>query len=137
MKSKSQFGKYFPLFFFCFPLNLGTDAIVFAPMLFVLLAAFSIIANPRMPWLEIYRRTICVRRGRQYIAQGEFDAMAVFQATGVPAVSLPNGASSLPLEVLPLLEKFDKLYLWMDHDGPGQAGVDKFVQKLVRNRACM
>lgn len=61
--------------------------------------------------------------------------MAVYQATNIPAVSLPNGASSLPLEVLPLLERFDKIYLWMDHDGPGQAGVDKFVQKLVRERA--
>lgn len=61
--------------------------------------------------------------------------MAVYQATNKPAVSLPNGASSLPLEVLPLLERFDKIYLWMDHDGAGQAGVDKFVQKLVRNSA--
>lgn len=58
--------------------------------------------------------------------------MAVYQATNKPAVSLPNGASSLPLDVLPLLERFDKVYLWMDHDGAGQAGVDKFVQKLVR-----
>lgn len=61
--------------------------------------------------------------------------MAVYQATGIPAVSLPNGASSLPLEVLPLLERFEKVYLWMDHDGPGQAGVDKFVKKLVSRRA--
>lgn len=61
--------------------------------------------------------------------------MAVYQATGIPAVSLPNGASSLPLEVLPLLERFEKVYLWMDHDGPGQAGVDKFVEKLVSGRA--
>eukprot|EP00752_Nemacystus_decipiens_P012825 g11358.t1 len=64
------------------------------------------------------------------LTEGEFDAMAVYQATNKPAVSLPNGASSLPLEVLPLLERFDKIYLWMDHDGAGQAGVDKFVQKL-------
>ena len=70
-------------------------------------------------------------------SQGEFDAMAVYQATNVPAVSLPNGASSLPLEVLPLLERFDKIYLWMDHDGAGQAGVDTFVRKLVRDwRIC-
>lgn len=60
--------------------------------------------------------------------------MAVYQATNVPAVSLPNGASSLPLEVLPLLERFEKIYLWMDHDGAGQAGVDKFVRKLVGDR---
>lgn len=57
--------------------------------------------------------------------------MAVYQATGVPAVSLPNGASSLPLGILPLLERFTTIYLWMDNDGPGQAGVDRFVHKLV------
>jgi hypothetical protein len=31
------------------------------------------------------------------LTEGEFDAMAVHQATGVPAVSLPNGCNSLPV----------------------------------------
>lgn len=62
--------------------------------------------------------------------------MAVYQATGMPAISLPNGASSLPLGVLPLLERFDKLYVWMDHDGPGEASVEKFVHKLVSVVQC-
>jgi len=39
------------------------------------------------------------------------------QATGLPAVSLPNGARSLPVQVLPLLERFRRIYLWMDDDG--------------------
>ena len=30
------------------------------------------------------------------ITEGEYDAMAVYQATGRAAVSLPNGAASLP-----------------------------------------
>lgn len=30
------------------------------------------------------------------VTEGEFDAMAVHQETGLPAVSLPNGANSLP-----------------------------------------
>mmetsp|Transcript_54479 Transcript_54479/g.108145 ORF Transcript_54479/g.108145 Transcript_54479/m.108145 type:complete len:767 (+) Transcript_54479:17-2317(+) len=64
------------------------------------------------------------------VTEGEYDAMAVHQGTGLAAVSLPNGAGSLPLDVLPLLEKFEKIYLWMDHDAPGQAGVEKFVKKL-------
>ncbi|CAM9640212.1 unnamed protein product, partial [Ectocarpus sp. 13 AM-2016] len=68
------------------------------------------------------------------LTEGEYDAMAVYQATGKPAVSLPNGASSLPLEVLPFLERFNKIFLWMDHDGAGQAGVDKFVLKLGTRR---
>jgi len=46
------------------------------------------------------------------------------------ALSLPNGASSLPLEVLPLLEPFDRIYLWMDDDSHGQEGATKFAQKL-------
>jgi hypothetical protein len=38
----------------------------------------------------------------------------------MPCVSLPNGASSLPPKVLPLLERFDRIYLWMDDDVAGQ-----------------
>ncbi|OQR85631.1 twinkle protein [Achlya hypogyna] len=64
------------------------------------------------------------------VTEGEFDAMAVYQATGLPAVSLPNGCRSLPPAVLPLLERFETIYLWMDSDVHGQDSLDKFVQKL-------
>lgn len=44
------------------------------------------------------------------------------------AISLPNGASSLPPQVLPLLERFERIYLWMDDDVPGQVhNIDIFV----------
>lgn len=69
------------------------------------------------------------------LTEGEYDAMAVSQATGMPAVSLPNGCRSLPVEVLPLLERFEKIYLWMDNDGPGQEGAEKFAKKLGLNRS--
>eukprot|EP00743_Colponemidia_sp_Colp-15_P007121 GILK01007682.1.p1 GENE.GILK01007682.1~~GILK01007682.1.p1 ORF type:complete len:818 (-),score=127.08 GILK01007682.1:134-2587(-) len=68
------------------------------------------------------------------ITEGEFDAMAVYQATGYPTVSLPNGASSLPVQVLPWLERFDTIYLWMDEDLPGQEGAKKFAHKLGEHR---
>jgi twinkle protein len=48
--------------------------------------------------------------------EGEYDCMAAHQATGLPAISLPNGASSLPIGLLPQLEQFQKIYLWMDND---------------------
>lgn len=54
--------------------------------------------------------------------------MSVFQATGVPSVSLPNGASSLPLECCQMLEDYDKIYLWMDADQIGQQNAEKFAQ---------
>lgn len=68
------------------------------------------------------------------VTEGEYDAMAVYEATGRPAVSLPNGCRSLPLEVLPLLERFDTIYLWMDNDGPGREGAEKFANKLGAKR---
>jgi twinkle protein len=55
---------------------------------------------------------------------------AVHQATGKPAVSLPNGCRSLPVEVLTMLQRYKKIYLWMDNDGPGQEGCEKFSEKL-------
>lgn len=68
------------------------------------------------------------------LTEGEFDAMAVFQATGRPAVSLPNGARSLPVSLLPALERFKKIYLWMDDDIPGQEGAQHFARKLGMQR---
>ncbi|KAL7553107.1 hypothetical protein ACHAWF_016365 [Thalassiosira exigua] len=64
------------------------------------------------------------------VTEGEFDAMAVYQATGRAAVSLPNGCRSLPAEVLALLERIDVVYLWMDDDGPGREGAEMFARKL-------
>jgi twinkle protein len=68
------------------------------------------------------------------LTEGEYDAMAVWQATQRPAVSLPNGCRSLPLEVLPLLEEFSKIYLWMDNDIAGQEGAEQFAKKLGLRR---
>lgn len=68
------------------------------------------------------------------ITEGEYDAMAVYQATGRHAVSLPNGCRSLPVEVLPMLERFESVYLWMDNDGPGRDGAEVFAKKIGINR---
>lgn len=55
------------------------------------------------------------------ITEGEFDAMAVNQATEIPAVSLPNGTNSLPTELVPFFDRFEQIYLWLDADEPGRA----------------
>jgi twinkle protein len=46
--------------------------------------------------------------------------MAVHQATGLPALSLPNGAGNLPDVVIPFLDQFKKIILWMDNDAVGK-----------------
>lgn len=68
------------------------------------------------------------------LTEGEFDAMAVRQATGAFAVSLPNGCRSLPVQVLPYLERFKTIYLWMDDDVSGREGASKFATKLGLGR---
>eukprot|EP01132_Coremiostelium_polycephalum_P011287 gene11287-13822_t len=64
------------------------------------------------------------------ITEGEYDAMAVYQETKIPTISLPNGAHSLHISLLPMLERFERIYLWMDDDVPGQEGAVKFSEKL-------
>jgi twinkle protein len=68
------------------------------------------------------------------ITEGEFDAMAVNQVTNLPAISLPNGASNLPNQLIPILEKFERVYLWMDNDEAGQINLENFATKLGVNR---
>lgn len=64
------------------------------------------------------------------LTEGEFDAMAVYQSTGRPAVSVPNGANSLPVDVLQMLERFETIYLWMDADAAGSRAVEQFARKI-------
>lgn len=64
------------------------------------------------------------------ITEGEYDAMSVYQETGIPALSLPQGANSLPDNVLPYLDNFEKIYLWMDNDEAGLMNVPKIASKL-------
>jgi len=68
------------------------------------------------------------------VTEGEYDAMAVYQSTGRPAISLPNGCRSFPVEMLPMLERFEQIILWMDNDGPGQEGAEVFARKLGPQR---
>ena len=68
------------------------------------------------------------------ITEGEYDAMAVYQATGIPSISLPNGATSLPVRLLPLLENMKEIILWMDFDRVGQDNAQRFAKKLGQGR---
>jgi twinkle protein len=56
--------------------------------------------------------------------------MACYQQTGIPSISLPNGSKSLPPDLIPALERYEKLYIWLDNDKAGQDGIEKIVKKL-------
>jgi twinkle protein len=71
------------------------------------------------------------------ITEGEFDAMAAYQSTGVPAVSLPFGASHLPDFLVKWLDAYPKLsviYLWLDEDDAGRLNAPKMSKKLGYRR---
>ncbi|KRX04592.1 P-loop containing nucleoside triphosphate hydrolase [Pseudocohnilembus persalinus] len=68
------------------------------------------------------------------VTEGEFDAMAAYQATGIPSVSLPNGANSFPNELIHLFDQFQKIYLWTDSDKQGQEAVTKISKIFGQER---
>lgn len=68
------------------------------------------------------------------ITRNELDAMAAYQATGIPGMSLPTSVYQLPQSILPLLERFSKIYLWLDDDVDGQLAAETFAHKLGESR---
>uniref|UniRef100_A0A7S2WSF3 SF4 helicase domain-containing protein n=1 Tax=Mucochytrium quahogii TaxID=96639 RepID=A0A7S2WSF3_9STRA len=64
------------------------------------------------------------------ITEGEFDAMAVYQATKIPTVSLPNGVESFSERYIPALKRFTKIYLWMDNDEAGTRAKNILIRSL-------
>lgn len=64
------------------------------------------------------------------LTEGEIDAMTIYQETKLPVISLPNGSKSLPIYLLPYLENFKKIHLWLDFDKSGKSSVFNFVNKI-------
>jgi len=78
--------------------------------------------------------TVPLNASELVLTTNELDAMAVWQSTGRPAVALPMGTSLLPVTLLPMLERFTRLYLWFSDDVPGQEAVERMGRKLGRDR---
>ena len=68
------------------------------------------------------------------LTSNEFDSLAVTQATRMPSLALPFGASALPPEILPFLEQFDKIYLWFRNEYQAKENLHKFAAKLSLSR---
>ena len=57
---------------------------------------------------------------KEGLVDGDADAAANMN-WDLPAISLPNGCNSLPLDLIPLLDRFETIYLWLDNDKSGNA----------------
>ncbi|KAI5623329.1 twinkle protein, mitochondrial [Silurus asotus] len=67
----------------------------------------------------------------------EIDSMAVSQATGLPALALPRGVSCLPPVLLPYLEQFRKITLWLGGDMRSWEASKIFSKKLGLKRCSL
>ncbi|KFW07537.1 hypothetical protein N327_05740, partial [Fulmarus glacialis] len=57
------------------------------------------------------------RRDTELVLTGwELDALALHQATGVASLALPRGSTCLPPALLPYLEQFKRITLWLGED---------------------
>uniref|UniRef100_A0A3Q3A0B3 Twinkle mtDNA helicase n=1 Tax=Kryptolebias marmoratus TaxID=37003 RepID=A0A3Q3A0B3_KRYMA len=67
----------------------------------------------------------------------ELDTLAVSQATGLPSVALPRGASCLPPVLLPYLEQFKRVTLWLGGDIRSWEASKIFARKLGLRRCAL
>ncbi|KAF1373616.1 hypothetical protein PFLUV_G00240770 [Perca fluviatilis] len=67
----------------------------------------------------------------------ELDTLAVSQATGLPSVALPRGVSCLPPILLPYLEQFSRVTLWLGGDIRSWEASKIFSRKLGLRRCLL
>jgi twinkle protein len=70
------------------------------------------------------------------LTRRELDAMAAYQATGIPSMSIPTSNYQLQESVLPMLERFSRIYIWLDDDVDGRIAAERFARKIGEHR-CM
>lgn len=71
------------------------------------------------------------------ITSRELDSLAVHQATGVTAISLPRGISCFPPVLLPYLEQFKRITLWLGDDLRTWEASKLFSRKLGIKRCSL
>ncbi|XP_053306366.1 twinkle mtDNA helicase [Spea bombifrons] len=71
------------------------------------------------------------------ITSREVDSLAVHQATGLTTVSLPRGINCLPPVLLPYLEQFKRITLWLGDDLQAWEASKRFARKLNLKRCSL
>ncbi|KAJ1898518.1 hypothetical protein LPJ66_002692 [Kickxella alabastrina] len=91
-------------------------------------------ADDAQPGLFGFHVAAGAQAGDVVLTGRELDALAAFQATGIPAVSLPRGAYQLPLDAMRALERFERVYVWLDDDHQGTEAARLIARKLGVDR---
>ncbi|XP_023676102.2 twinkle mtDNA helicase [Paramormyrops kingsleyae] len=86
-------------------------------------------------YLNLFGLPLVGRKDAEVVLTGsEVDALAVNQATGLPCLALPRGVSSLPPVLLPYLEQFKRITLWLGGDMRAWEASKHFSRKLGLRR---
>ncbi|XP_020822473.1 twinkle mtDNA helicase [Phascolarctos cinereus] len=67
----------------------------------------------------------------------ELDSLALHQATGLPTLALPRGLAFLPPTLLPYLEQFRRIVLWLGDDLRAWEAAKLFARKLNPKRCSL
>ncbi|NWI11405.1 PEO1 protein, partial [Crypturellus soui] len=102
----------------------------------------TLYAEQTLPRPSAYRNLFGLpligRRDTEVVLTGrELDALALHQATGVPCVSLPRGPACLPPPLLPYLEQFKRITLWLGDDLRAWEAAKLFARKLNVRRCSL
>lgn len=65
------------------------------------------------------------------ICEGEFDQM-ILEAKGISAISSTGGAGTFKTEWGNVFSKYENIYLCFDNDDPGNKGMEKISQQLLK-----
>ncbi|KAM7073093.1 twinkle mtDNA helicase isoform 2-T2 [Molossus nigricans] len=67
----------------------------------------------------------------------ELDSLALNQSTGLPTLALPRGTTCLPPALLPYLEQFRRIVLWLGDDLRSWEAAKLFARKLNPKRCSL
>ncbi|XP_007571853.1 twinkle mtDNA helicase [Poecilia formosa] len=89
-------------------------------------------------YFNLFGLALVSRMDSEVVVTGsELDTLAVSQGTGLPSVALPRGVSCLPPALLPYLEQFKRVTLWLGGDIRSWEASKLFSRKLGLRRCTL
>ncbi|XP_060097765.1 twinkle mtDNA helicase [Heteronotia binoei] len=86
-------------------------------------------------YYNLFGLPLISRRDSEVVLTGqELDVLVLHQVTGLPALALPRGISCLPPALLPYLEQFKRITLWLGEDLRAWEAAKLFARKLNPKR---